>query len=610
MKEYTMKLNPRIYLILTGILLLSTVIFLTHTHYFQQFNHNRELKGQFEAWKSESPAKANVSGSPFCLIYDKDDSFSVSVQEQTGRVLTDMRKAVTETDLRSNPLNLTGCSAAVIAIQDLTLAGDPDNLADYIEQGGHLFFASMPESSDAFLRLYRKLGIINAGDFIDETGIHLTDEVLLGEKGLEINDSFMTNTVLQVELDSSAKVHATTSSGMPLLWSYNLGKGSVMVFNGTMLQEKINRGVIAGAVSIMMPDFIYPVFNSKLVYIDDWPAPIGNSVDPDIYKIYKLNRQEFFKQIWWPDMLKAAKRFGLKYTAVMIESYQDKVQPPFDSPIDADPEGLISYGREIIKSGGEIGLHGYNHQSLTTDPKTSAVYDYVPWESTSDMALSVEEAINFFKRSFPNYSMFSYVPPSNVLSPEGREALKQGWEQLAVISSVFAEDATGVSYVQEFEQSADKILEMPRVTSGYDYDDFERWTAASVLTAYGFFSHFVHPDDVLDSKRSSGKNWEQLYQDYTEKMSQLQEDYPWLKAKTSTEAAIDMKNLLSSNLELQQTSQEIKGRVFPLQDEVSFILRTQKQIGQLSGCTVKKIGDGVLLITVTRSDFTIHLSEA
>ncbi|WP_162515324.1 DUF2194 domain-containing protein [Paenibacillus pinistramenti] len=605
-----MKLNPRIYIILAGIVLIGAVLILTHTRYFQQFSHNRNLQTKIAEWKNEPPAAPNVTGAKFCVIYDGEDDYNVRIQEQAQRVLTDMRKAAVSVDLRKETLNLSGCGAVISALTDLTLVKDPDTLAGYLDQGGHLFLATMPEQSDAFLRLYRKFGIIDAGDYSDEQGIHLKDEVLLGEKGLEIDDEFMTNTVMQVELDPSAQVHATATSGMPLLWSYDTGKGSVMVFNGTMLQEKINRGIITGAVSMMMPDFIYPIYNSKLMYIDDWPAPYGSSIDPDIYKIYQLNRQEFFKQIWWPDMLKAAKRYGLKFTAVLIESYHNQVVPPFASPSDADPESLISYGREIIKSGGEIGLHGYNHQSLTTDPDKSSYYDYETWNSTSDMALSVQEALSYFKRSFPNYSLFTYVPPSNVLDPGGREALKQSWNNLAVISSVFAEDAAGISYVQEFEQAKDGILEMPRVTSGYDDEAFERWTAASVLTSYGFFSHFVHPDDVLDSERSMGMTWEELYKNYSTVMSRLQKNYPWLQAKTATEAAIDMKNLLSSDIELSQSGDVIKGKVTPLQGEASFILRTRKTAANLSGCTVKKIGDGILLVTVTKSEFTIHLSEA
>jgi hypothetical protein len=605
-----MKLNARIYAIIAGILLLSVVMFFTHTRYFQQFSHNQELMTQIEDWKNASPAAVKTYGPSFCLIYDSEEAFSVRVSNQVSRVLKDMRKSTVKTDLRTDQPDLSDCAATVITLTDLTLLADPVMLANYVEQGGYLFLANILETGDAFLQLYRNLGILNYGNFKEETGIHLTDEVLLGEAGMKIEDSFITNTVMQVELEPSVNVHATTTSGMPLLWSFNPGKGSIMVFNGTMLQEKINRGLIAGAVSMMIPDFMYPIFNSKLMYIDDWPAPYGSTIDPDIYKIYKMNRQEFFREVWWPDMLKAAKRYGLKYSAVMIETYNDQVVAPFATPDDADPQGLISYGREITKSGGEIGLHGYNHQFLTTDRSISSKYDYLPWPSSSDMTQSVEEALSYFKRSFPNYSLFSYVPPSNVLSPEGREALKVGWDHLAVISSVFAEDSSGASYVQEFEQAKDGIMEMPRITSGYYDGEFERWTAASVLTTYGFYSHFLHPDDVLDSERSLGQNWEDLYESYSRVLSRLQDTYPWLKAKTSTEAAIDMKNLLSSDVELQQDNNKIEGKVSPYQGEATFILRTRKKIGNLSGCTTKQIGEGVILVTVTQSAFTIYLSEA
>ncbi|MDO3411581.1 DUF2194 domain-containing protein [Saccharibacillus sp. CPCC 101409] len=610
MNNESMKFSLRMYLILAGMLLLSAAMLLTHTQFFQQFSHNKELGEQLKERSSAAAAAPNASGFPICLIYDGREKYSVRVKDQAVKVLRDIRKPTISVDLRGEQPELADCAAAVTTMTDLTLIDDPDALFDYVGQGGRLFLATMPERNDPFVRFYRKLGIIDLGEFVEEPGIRLTDEVLLGEKNFHIDDNVMENTVMQVELDSSARVHATTASGTPMLWSYDVDKGSVMVFNGTILEEKTSRGMIVGAISMMIPDFIYPIYNSKLMYIDDWPAPYGNSVDPDIYKVYRMNRHEFFKQVWWPDMLKAAKRYNLKYTAVMIESYNDRVQPPFANPPDADSEGLISYGREIIKSGGEIGLHGYNHQSLTTSSKISKRFGYKVWASADDMALSVEEALNHFKQSFPNYSLFTYVPPSNVLSTEGREALKKEWSSFSVISSIFAEDPTGAGYVQEFGQAEDGIIEMPRVTSGYADDEFERWMAANTLTSYGFFSHFVHPDDVLDSERSSGLNWEGLYSEYATIVSRLQEKYPWLEAKTSVEAALDMKNMLSADLELKQSGKLIEGKLTPLEGKASFILRTRKKVGSTEGCDVTRIGDGIMLVVVDRPEFTIHLSEA
>ncbi|MDT3424718.1 hypothetical protein J2Z22_000230 [Paenibacillus forsythiae] len=608
-----MKLNTRIYSIIIFIILLAFVMYLTQTQYFQQFSRSQHNEDLTEKWKVDAASASSIppqSGPAFCLAYDGNDEFSAKVNMQASRTLGYMKKEAVITDLSKKKLEPSGCAAVLLTVRDLSSAGAPGVLASYVEQGGHLFFTSMPEQNDSFYQFYRKMGILNAGNYKDEAGVQLRDEVLIGESGLHIDDSFIMNTVMEVELDSSVTVHAATSAGTPLIWSVPSGKGSIMVFNGTMLQEKINRGLIAGAVSMMVPDFIYPVFNSKVVYIDDWPAPYGNSIDEAIYQTYRMNRQGFFKEIWWPDMLKIAKRNNIKYTAVLIESYQDRVTPPFDSPSDSDPNGLIGYGREIIKSGGEIGLHGYNHQSLTMDPEISAEFGYKPWNSINDMTQSVQESVSYAKQGFPEYTLFSYVPPSNVLSPEGREALKAGWKNLSVIASLYPDDATGLSYVQEFELAKDGIMEMPRVTSGYESTPFERWTAASVLTANGIFSHFVHPDDVLDAERNKNMNWEGMYKTYSGMMSGLNERYPWLRAQTSMEAAVDMKNTLTSRVNVQQDNGSIKGSVEPFEGESYFILRTRKKVGSLSGCSAERIGDGIFLITALKADFTIQLSEA
>src|SRR5690606_9546319 len=156
---------------------------------------------------------------------------------------------------------------------------------------------------------------------------------------------------------------------------------------------------------------------------------------------------------------------------------------PLPSYRQEDLTNLIVYGREVLKTGGEIGIHGYNHQSLTFREDIAKEYGYYPWNSYEDMEASVREVVTFIERAFPNYDAVSYVPPSNVLSEEGRTALVNNWENLRVIASLYEDDPKGYSYVQEFEIAEDGIVEMPRITSGYYEAPDMLWLEASVMTA-------------------------------------------------------------------------------------------------------------------------------
>ena len=219
-----------------------------------------------------------------------------------------LKKPVKTFDVQSEVFQTNGCQVVISTLTNMALIGNVDELVEYVKQGGYVFQETTPKKGDTFYRLYRKLGIVNAGEELEAQGVHLTSNVLIGEDNLMINDPFIVNSMMTVELDKKSRVLAKSAEGVPLLWDYPYGQGKFMVFNGTMLQEKINRGLIAGALSMLEPVFVYPIFNSKIVYLDDFPAPISTEIYPVIYNEYRKTTPAFYKDIWWPDMLAVAKK--------------------------------------------------------------------------------------------------------------------------------------------------------------------------------------------------------------------------------------------------------------------------------------------------------------
>ena len=120
MNKQSVTFSLRIYLILTGMLLLSAVLFLTHTQYFQQFTHNREIGARITQSKSAAAAAVDDSSLSVCLIYDGDEPYSVRVKKEVAKAMQDIRKPTADFDLRSKQPDLTGCMAAVTTMTDLT----------------------------------------------------------------------------------------------------------------------------------------------------------------------------------------------------------------------------------------------------------------------------------------------------------------------------------------------------------------------------------------------------------------------------------------------------------------------------------------------------------
>lgn len=552
-----------------------------------------------------------TSGNNYCVLYDSLNEYSPTLKDNVVQSLDYMKKKSTVINAQVNKVDLTTCHTTILTTDQLTHIGSAEEIEQYVFEGGYLFFATMLDIDKTYQVLYRKFGISNFDSYIfaETKGIHLVSNVLIGEQGLKIDDDFMTDIARSVHLDKDADLLVESGNGNPILWRNEYGKGAFMTFNGTLLHEKMNRGLFTGALSLLEPNFIYSIFNSKVFYIDDFPAPIAKGNNSIIYEEYKRDTPTFFKEIWWPNMLKTAKNYDIKYTGAIIESYNDRITPPFHNTDDKDGHYLISYGRELIKSGGELGFHGYNHQSLVFDEKISAQFGYHAWQNESDITEAFEELVKYTKKAFPGYKTTSYVPPSNVLSAKGREALKKGWPDVTVIASLYGEDKDGLAYTQEFEVAEDGIIEMPRITSGYFERGYDRWAEANTITGLGVFSHFVHPDDVISSDRGNDMAWDEMYKQFDKNMYRVYHTYPWMRSMPSTEAALDLATVLQTQVNWETTDTSVGGEILNFQMENYYIFRTEKKIKRLHNCEVEKIDKDTYLIKATAETFKIDLEE-
>ncbi|GKU77075.1 DUF2194 domain-containing protein [Paenibacillus sp. L3-i20] len=606
------KFRRNVYIIMVAILALAILIQIARSQFVLQFNHNGEWLEERQILleqrnKGIKPVTSLNVNDVYCVVFDSSDEASVETKNQAIQTLEYMKLAVQVVDLVENKIDYRSCTNALLTTGKLDLMGDRLSLETFVHDGGSVFLMSKVENDGNFHQLYRKLGII-AFEYDNVTnGIHLTSNVLIAEKGLKTGEDFIFNVSLNVELDDETELLAESLEGIPLMWKREYGSGQFIVFNGDMLKVKGNRGLIAGAVGLLQEDTIYPIFNSKIFFIDDFPAPIKKGIEPTIYRKYGMDIPTFYHKIWWPDMLKVANRYSVKYTAAVIQSYTDQVTPPFLAPIDEERHNLIAYGREVLKSGGEIGLHGYNHQSLQTNKKTANYLGYKIWGGKPFMEQSIREAVSYLGSAFPNYSVMSYVPPSNVLGPDGREALKAAWPNLTVISSLYDTDYSNMSYVQEFEVADDGIIEMPRISSGYFEIPHYRWIEANAMTSVGVFSHFIHPDDLLEESRSHNKPWDELYKEFEAMLERLDKSYPWLRNQTSTEAALDMAKTLNAQVTITKQNDAFSGEVTNYESPLFYILRSERKITKQDNCTVKKVDENVYLVTVTDSKFTIGL---
>ncbi len=102
---------------------------------------------------------------------------------------------------------------------------------------------------------------------------------------------------------------------------------------------------------------VYPIINAGMVFIDDFPAPQPEGFNEQLKRQFGYSIQGFFRNHWWPDMKQLAWDHGIRYTGVLIETYNSNVCGPFTTK-GVDDSLLKYYTAELLHSGGEMGLHG------------------------------------------------------------------------------------------------------------------------------------------------------------------------------------------------------------------------------------------------------------
>ena len=132
---------------------------------------------------------------------------------------------------------------------------------------------------------------------------------------------------------------------IPLLWECRYGKGKFVVSNNSIMQKKEARGIVCAAYSLLSDICVYPVMNFSVFFIDDFPAPMPEGHHTVILKQYGRAIENFYKNIWWPDMLRLGKEYGLKYTGLLVETYNDNVKGPFSA--EQDLEAPVFWGHAL-----------------------------------------------------------------------------------------------------------------------------------------------------------------------------------------------------------------------------------------------------------------------
>lgn len=564
------------------------------------------------------PASSAIFGQkPTCLVITDSDQAGVEdVKEQFDQILLDMKIAHRDVDIATDGADaipsLTSFDRVIVLMPSLDgLGAHLTDLMSWVSAGGSLMLAMPPDNSSYLQVIASKLGIESAGyDYVKAESIVPSEDFMLGGgERYEFSDPF--DSSLSVSLRETAHVWAKTGDvGTPLIWSNDCGSGHTVVCN-IGIYDKVMRGFYAAAISLLGDATAYPVINSAVFYLDDFPSPVPSGDGTYIKRDYGLSIADFYTKVWWPDLQKLAQKYGIRYTGVMIENYEDAVNQtePARQP---DTTQFRYFGGMLLQMGGELGFHGYNHQPLALwDTDYGTLYVYKTWKSKETLVASLNELIAFQDEVLPNAHGSVYVPPSNILSARARKLIGTDVPRIKTIASTYFEDGTDLPYVQEFGVASDGIVEQPRIVSGGMVDDsYMRLAAVSELNMHYVSTHFMHPDDLLDPDRGAKEGWEVYKGGLTNYLEWLTKSAPDLRRQTGSECSGAIQRFSSVTVSVDTSADAWTLSLGNFHDEAWLMFRANNgEPGAATGGEITHLTGDLYLVKATDKTVTIARKE-
>lgn len=564
------------------------------------------------------PASSAIFGQkPTCLVITDSDQAGVEdVKEQFDQILLDMKIAHRDVDIATDGADaipsLTSFDRVIVLMPSLDgLGAHLTDLMSWVSAGGSLMLGMTPDNSNCLQAIASKLGIESAGyDYATAESIVPSEDFMLGGgERYEFSDPF--DSSLSVSLRETAHVWAKTGdAGTPLIWSNDCGSGHTVVCN-IGIYDKVMRGFYASAISLLGDATAYPVINSAVFYLDDFPSPVPSGDGTYIKRDYGLSIADFYTKVWWPDLQKLAQKYGIRYTGVMIENYEDAVNQtePARQP---DTTQFRYFGGILLQMGGELGFHGYNHQPLALwDTDYGTLYDYKTWKNKETLVASLNELIAFQDEVLPNAHGSVYVPPSNILSVRARKLIGTDVPRVKTIASTYFEDGTDLPYVQEFGVASDGIVEQPRIVSGGMVDDsYMRLAAVSELNMHYVSTHFMHPDDLLDPDRGAKEGWEIYKGGLVDYLEWLTKSAPDLRRQTGSECSGAIQRFSSVTVSVDTSADAWTLSLGNFHDEAWLMLRANNgEPGAVMGGELTHLTGNLYLLKANDKTLTIERKE-
>ncbi len=558
-----MKLSDfRVKVILFLILTIGVGVVIRQTAFIFSYNiHNNYIEKSLEqVTANEGFVSDNTS--TVLIVYDEENLLYKENAEDLMQQIK-MDYSVLEAKEYLNPS--VAYPIVLIAVESFEAVGNSGALFKYVEQGGQLFFLKRVDLTAGFFNHYQKLGITEFTTFTGVQDIKLNREYLDEFRQREYSGLFFWNSSLIAQLLGDIPVDISSADQIPVLWQRKYGSGDITYFNGSMLMDRGHHVILLDYLKRKVEPFIYPVANIKLVTIGEFPAPLYEGEDEAIYEMFLRNNGDFYREVWWPDILSFGKRAELRYSTAALTSYQTEA-----SPIHLSKEDYIYFAREILNQDGEL---GYQELSFIREG-------------------------GLHESFLPRYKYNQFVPIDGIITEEEMSFIDENPSVVPVVSGIYRSGNANI-YQSSFRERPSGVIEIPVISRGYVLDDMNRWLMNSGVMIQGIYHHYLS-GNVLGTI-----DWENDYDTFTKNHNRISQEYPFLEAMTVASAADDVLKYNRQDFTLDEESSRWIITSSHIGDKY-FYFHSDKEIVSITGGKLKRLPLGGYLLEM---DSTVCILE-
>ena len=450
---------------------------------------------------------------------------------------------------------------------------DPRVMDEYLAQGGGIVslyggnfdrLAPVLEMSERVDKLRHPKG------YRFRYGFVLGEGVPLEEREQEWTSGFW-------KPSDRAEILATSFDGItPLAWVSEKGDGQVLTWNWNAFGKGEFQGLILESFLRVVPVGVAATAGLGIMFIDDWPLPMYNIVKPP----YEVTDTEFYTEIWWPEIKEFFESYDIPFSSFIIFNYNATVSPPFTGGefYAAEDMASLAMAYDILDTGRELDLHGYNHLSMTLEETEVNLH---PWPSLEAMEEALREAKAEWVSLFGEHELpFAYVAPNNIISRDGETALTNVFTSIRVISALrMGEGDITVTEIGA-HPAIPSVYYIPRNSWGYPFSSYMRQLVISAITGAGVWSHFIHADDVYDPARSGGLDWEGLKAEFHKMIRFVKQHYPWIEFVSLRDAYYRLRRMDEAGVTIRKEGDDIVIESLP-----GTLFRVRINEGSLDGLT-------------------------